>query len=584
MFKKITRIIIKNSYFICSILLSASVNLSLFKNHYSNILIIFWLLAIIFFIFSFKKTSSVPKEKNKIISGKFLVACFFILLPCLVRIMNYDLTRIHGDDMLTGYYSTQYNFSKDNFFAPMPQKGVWVCQFPSLFFASQKLFFLIFGENLLTIKLSILPYVWLTSLLLFIFVNKFFNYKTAIISLVFYAFMAPSIYLETLGLEFISSTAIFLAYLYFEINNIKDPSYRSSIFSGLFCGLSLLFYTASYIAVPLFFVFFVVRLFKRNFTVLVKQTLVSIVIFLITTSPFFMYMYVNKNFYLSQRAEQVNIINGSWSGTKEKINQGENYLNIVKENSINTIKSFYQDGLSGVGGYNFGHMAFFDKFTFIFLSFGLIISLILLFKKIEILYILISIFSALMVNVVFTIPPIAFHRLSVVFPLIIIILCLPFYLIFTFNNKLQLLSLLFIVPIIIISSINNQKSFLMQVESERNNSSLFLAKYLAQNYPNRNVYVAAFPGFALDKILYFALKTYYPNNVLGAFSENKILRKKYSPLIRTEYHATFLTEFNQNEKYLYVYIFPDSFDDQFLEKDKKGQIDKFSDDIHIFSN
>ena len=211
-------------FFIISILVSIYINLMVFQDKYSPVLIYWWLLSIIFMIiFSVFRRRIKINFLNRKFSKKYFFLFLIILLPAIIRIMNYIPNRFHGDDLMTAYFSATHDFTKINFFSGIPQDKVqWVSQFPTMFFALQRIFFIFFGETLLSVKLSVIPYVIVISLMLFLIVRAILNIKTAVIAVVLYAFFAVSIYHETTGLHFISSTAVFMVFFYFAILQWKN--------------------------------------------------------------------------------------------------------------------------------------------------------------------------------------------------------------------------------------------------------------------------------------------------------------------------------------------------------------------------
>lgn len=497
---------------------------------------------------------------------KKILIVILLLIPIIVRIALFDLTRIHGDDMLTAYFSAHYNIFKTNPLAPVPQnKADWVCQFPSTFFVLQKMFFSIFGASLLTIKLSVMPYVLLVSGMLFLIVRKIFNGKTAIISVILYAFYAPSLYLETLGLHFISSTAIFMVFFYFLLLHHEKPTIKSILVVGIFCGLSYLFYSSSYIAILIYFMFFIGELIlKKEKSPVVKHYFFGFLVFILILLPFIFQMAKTRNFYFAGRANQVNLLSGEWSVPKDQIKKPINYLLVVKDNFLLSIKSLYQDGIGGHGGYNFGHLAFFDKFTLLIFLAGFTLSWYYVFRKYNygLFWVLIITMISFVAGIVLTIPPPAFHRFSLAFPFLVMISSVPLYMIIM--SKIHaVIKYALLAIIIVIFCITNLNHFNKQTSSENDNESLRLGGFIKNNYPQRNLYVASFPGYNFEKIYYFIDNT---------------------RLVETDYHTNFLQRFNTKEKYIYVIIFPDVFNEKFQRKDPHGRIENFNNNFSLLYN
>src|SRR3989344_7642531 len=124
-----------------------------------------------------------------------IIILFVLILPLLVRVANYNLDRIHGDDIMSAYFSDHISLAKLNPYAGIPEPFTdGEAQFAPPFFILQKLFFTVTGANLLTIKLSILPYVALTSLMIFLIAREILSPASALIAVFLYAFLAFNIY------------------------------------------------------------------------------------------------------------------------------------------------------------------------------------------------------------------------------------------------------------------------------------------------------------------------------------------------------------------------------------------------------
>ncbi len=551
-------------FFFISILISIYINLMVFRNQYTPVLIYWWILSIIFILASvlYQKKSFHIKIRFSI---KNLIIILAILLPSIIRITNYNLSRIHGDDLITAYFSATENFAKINFFSGIPSdKGQWVAQFPTMFFALQKIFFLCFGEGVLSVKLSVIPYVLIISLMLFLIIREIFNAKTAIITVILYAFLPISLYHETLGLHFVSSTAPFMIFFYFAILQWKKNRPVYSVLTGLFCGFCYLFYNTSFIAFPLMLILYFLQLINVRKLSVIGNFGLAIVTFLIVLSPYLTYALKYNNYFFS-RTSQVSLLSGSWSGIKDKIARGESStLNEIKESLTISLKSFYQDGIGGHGGYDFGHLAFFEKYSLYLFIAGAIIGIFLIFTNFEVLFIYLTIlfcFSAM----VFSTPPPAYHRLSLSFPFLSMILSIPFYILLSLNKTNRLIRYIVCVIFIFIYMYFNQQYFLKSIKGEEYHESLRISDYINKNFPGRNIYVASYPGFGFDKVYYFS-------------------QGKNAKSITTGYHDGFITTFNPNEKYVYAIIFPEDFNDKFQQLDPNGKIINISKGYSLFVN
>lgn len=551
-----------------SLILNLIVNFFVFRNNYYSWLAILWLISILILIFSALKTGKLNVVRIFRADKQFFFILFIILLPLILRIINLNPNRIHQDEFETAYFSSQYNLTTTNFFSGIPESDVWVAQFPSPFFVLQKIFFLLFGENPLSIKLSVLPYVFLVSLMLFLLCEKIFNRQIAIISVILYAFLSVSVYFETLGLHFISSTAVFLIFFYFLIRYFRKNNVQLSLLSGISCGFNYLFYLSSYLALPLGIFVYIILFLKQRKAYLIKHLLLFLISFLLVTSPFLTYISTQKN-YLPVRFEAVSFIAKLLTKNKEERISKEVAFHEANLNLRDSFMSLSQDGIGGHGGYDFGNLAMFERFSLVIFLTGFIIAIFLAFKKIEIFYIQIVILISFLLGMVLTTPPPAYHRFSLAFPFIAIISSLPIYLFLSakiiYKNLRYLLFLIFMFIYIYTNQAYFSKAVTQDVK--RNNFDLAQVKiinYIKHNYPGRKIYIAAFPIFALKYIYYFFDKT---------------------ADIKADYHEDLIDNFNPKEKYVYILTYPEDFKQKFAALDKNGKfIKKFTDEYVLFVN
>ncbi|PIR08674.1 hypothetical protein COV53_01810, partial [Candidatus Gottesmanbacteria bacterium CG11_big_fil_rev_8_21_14_0_20_37_11] len=533
-------------YFL-SFVSTITVSVFIYIDKYSPLLIYWWGASIIFLILSALLDKKIKiKHLSHFLSKKNLFILLIVLLPILVRVGNYNLNRIHGDDALTAYFSATEHFSKINFFSGIPSdKAQWQSQFPTLFFVFQRIFFIIFGESFLTMKLSLLPYILIISITLFLLTKIYIGGNTAIISVILYAFFSISLYYETLGLIFVSSTAVFILFFYLAIrylSNFKTPL----VLIGILCGACYLFYLTSYIALPVMLLIFFIKLVRVKKIIVIRDFLIVLLSFLVVLAPFLTYAYRFDNYFTS-RTNQVSLLSGSWSSGKERIAKGEKPINIIKENAINTIKCFYIDDIGGGGGYDFAHQAIFEKTALFLFIIGCILVFVFSFRKVEYFLLFLVVFLSYL-EMALSMPPIGYQRFILAFPFITIIMSLPFSLVISFNKTSHSLRCIVVVIMLGLYVINNQRYFLKSVEKEKDNNDLKLSKYINQNFPGRRIHIASYPGFGYDKVYYFS-------------------QGKNALSVDTAYHDYYLHNFNTQEKYVYVIIFPNDFNSKFAALD-----------------
>lgn len=544
------------------------VNIAVYLDIYNPILILLWIFSILLILLApllaGRKKIDIPFPAIQL-NKKSVLIFFILLLPVLVRIAHFNLNRIHTDDLITAYFSATEDFTKINFFSGIPQKqGEWVAQFPTPFFILQNIFFTLFGKSLLSVKLSIQPYVFIISVTLFLLVRKILNEKAAIISVILYAFLPISLYLETLGLHFVSSTAVFMVFFYLAILNIRRNSPLLWVLVGICTGVSFLFYITSFIALPFLFLFFIIQFLLIRKLSVVRNFLLSLLAFCITVSPFFTYAGRYNNYFMS-RINQVSFLTGSWSGAKDQLNQGKNIQSVLKEQSLISIESLYRNGIGGHGGYTFSQLALFNTISLSLLIIGSILSLFLISGKIELILVFSVIIASFISGIILSISPPAFHRFSLAFPFIAIVSTVPFYVLFTLGKTKTVIKN--IIAFVLIGSyvLLNESYFFQSVKEESYNISLRLSDTINQNYPGRNIYVASFGGYSFMKIYYFS-------------------KGKTAKSIQTDYHDNFIKRFNPHEKYVYIIIFPKDFDKIFTDLDPNGKLIKYSDNYSLFMN
>lgn len=552
---------------LCFVSLSLTLAIDYFiaSRYYSPVLAIVWLASIIFYIGACtgKKLGRTWTEFSRIT----IPACMLsglILLPVLVRVLCLYPDRIHGDSTLTAYLSVTEKFSGLNFFSGIPSdKSQWQSQFPSPYFILQKLLLKLFGETITGIQLSVMPYVFVESVMLYLTVKRLFGKKVGAISVYLFSFLAISIYFDTFGLLFTSSNAVFSVLFYSGIAYLQSENRLYSSWMGIFCGFCYLFYLTSYIALPVMLIFFIFQYLKTTNVSVLKDFVTALAGFFIVLSPFLTQAFRFDNYFTS-RTSQVSLITGTMSGEKEKIAKGENPLRILENSTLQFGRAFYSPDIAGAGGFDFAHQAFFDKFTFWLAVLGLFMGILMVFAKVE----LIVLFSVILLSsttVVFAILPPSFHRFILSFPFICILIALPFRLLW--SGKYLPRSVKMITTIFFLSfySVSNISYFREAIKRETVNPDLDLSAYINRYFPGRNLYIAAYPGFGFEKTYYFA-----PG--------------KNALRVITGYHSDLLAKFPIQEKYVYVILFPYDFNDKFREADPAGTIIPVSNQYSLFVN
>lgn len=523
-----------------------------------------WILSIVLFFLSAieRPRFRLPRWRP---TGQTLLVIAVVLLPAIVRLAHAAAGRVHGDELLTAYFSKTHDFRHTSFFSPMPNRGDWVSQFPTPFFLLQRWFLDMVGTSVPAVRLSTLPYVVVVSALLYRIGRQLVDRTTALLAVVLYAFFFPGVYLEVSGFHFISSTAAFLGFFYFALRNLHETGSGAAAAAGVLMGACYLTYYSSYLALPVFLAFFLFDLVRRRRFAVVRNLVTSLLGFWIVLSPFLSDPEGGQS-YLFQRGSQVALLTGEWSTHRGAIAGGASPLAVVWANLTLAVRSMYQDGIGGHGGYDFGHLAFFDPLAIALLVAGAIAALFFARRRPEILFVLIVIVASFFGGIVLTIPPPAYHRFSLAFPFLLLVMALPFSLLARTPRIPAALRFGVVAGSLLLFASVNEERLARARLADRPSDDERLARFLDDRYPDRALNVAAFPAYAFEK-LYFFLK-----------------RPGLERQIHSGYHSDLLETFDRRKKYVYVITFPEAFDEQFQEADPAGKVFEFSPERSVFAN
>ena len=544
-----------------AVFLSLYTSYMIYLDKYHPILIVTWLSSVILILLPGIFSQKFPPSFRL---RTFFVPIIIALIPPTILFLLFSPTRLHTDDTILAYVSSTTDFIKSNFFSGFPQdKTVLISQFPAPLYIIQKFFLSIFGHTIMGIKISNLPYSFLVSLFLYKISRELFSDSIAIISVLLYGLFFPSLYLETLGVPYISSFAVCPVFLYFSIRAIKAPRYTGFLRLGIVCGLCFLFYYSSYISIPLLFI---VPLLTNSKSIQKKAVYLSLSLtgFITIILPFFTHAYKFENLFTS-RTSQVALVGGSWSSHKdEKINLKER-ISLYVSNFKLSVKSLVQNNIGGAGGYNFGSLSFLNPTS---LALSIIGGLIILIKSIKSpgYSIIILSMSLSFTTMALAISPPGFHRFHISYPLFALTMSAAFSLITKPRHLVIKMASIFIGALLIGRySLENLSSFNRAARNEYNSQYVQLADIINNQYLGRHIHVASFPGFVFERVYFFK-------------SSDKVLS------IDTRYHDDYLNNFNRNEKYIYVMTMPEVFKEKFEQADQNGKYVNFSQDFGLFVN
>jgi hypothetical protein len=491
-------------------------------------------------------------------------ALVVIALPAVARVLFFDLDRIHGDDLLTAFFSSSYPLRRD-FFAPVPDEPwQWVAQFPAPFFFFQKVFFLVFGESLLTVKLSVLPYVIALTAFLYAIAHELLDEAGAFLAVLAYAFFGPSLYLETLGLHFVSSTTMFVALLYVAIREHQTGDSRLALASGMLSGACYLFYLSSFLALPIGAAFIVAGIAAARPRSATTNLCLYLLGAALVVGPFVVDGLRHGNYFL-RRFDQVALLGGEWSPYKDALRSAPRAREVVVENARLCFRALWQAGLGGHGGYDFGHQALLAPIVLALVVLGALRALVLGRRRREWWALLAIVVLSFVTGMVLTIPPPAFHRASLAFPLLALFAALPLHACWTARRESVVLRR--VVPAVVALAVAFEGILYLERSAltESPASPLQLARFVNERFPGRPLYVAAFPSYAFEKVYHFA-----PN--------------RRATQVVTGYHKDLLPKLDPTRPYVYVITLPNDFDGQFAARDPHGRIIRFTEEYSLFVN
>jgi hypothetical protein len=488
-----------------------------------------------------------------------------LLLGPAVRWFLTEPHRVHGDELITGYFSVSEDLSAKRFFAEIPaDKGQWVCQFPPLFWVIQKEILKVVGDDIRGLRISIYPYIFLTGVFLFLVTRRLLGERTAYFAVVLSAFFAWSLYLETLALMFVSSTVALLAFFLFALRSTSDEGRpKDALAMGGAAAFCYLLYSSSYVALGLLGVFLLAWAFRRPLAA-VKRGLLAALGFAIVICPYGVYALRFHNYFLG-RIDQVSLLHGQWSPGPQKMKEGMSAAGVVLENLALSLKALEKDGVGGQGGYFFGKNAFFEPFSAALFLAGCGLTLLFLKRVPRLAFVHLVILVSFLSGVVMTIPPPALHRLSGTFPFVAIVLALPLHVFWEMTGPSRAIKVAVTAGVLTLFAGLNVRHFSKGTMAEFDPPEFQLAAYLNSHYPNRKLYVAAYPGNAYEKLAYFAVP-----------------RRGASAL--TGFHVDLIRDFRRDEPYLYVVLFAGEFEKKFRALDPSARWVEYAPGWGLFVN
>jgi hypothetical protein len=475
-----------------------------------------------------------------------------------------DRDRVHMDEYLTGYFSATHDFAHTSFFGYMPERWAWQGQFPKPFFFLQRVFLELFGPGSWQLHLSTQIYVALVSVMLFLVVRELLATEAALVAVALYAFFAPSAYLETLGFMFVSSAAVLLLFFYFALREYRDGKMFAAAMAGVTCGLCYLTYYSSYLALPLLVASFAIQWLRARSLRVGLNFVIALGGVFVVVAPY-VAGFLRFGDYVSRRSDEISLLRGAWSPFREALDKGAlGAFDVLWRNLVLSLRSLVRDGVGGHGGYDYGHLALFDRLSLALLVAGSVAGLVFAIRRPEFLLVFLAIGAAFATGMVLTTPPPAYHRFSVAFPFLCIVMALPFAALLRVKRLSPRLRHAAVACLLAVFAAVNYRRFSEAVFRDPLNADLPMVEMLRRRYQGRKLYVAAFPSYALDKLLFF--------------------RGGWKGPVETDFHDRLLERFSPNEKYVYVIILAPFFRERFEASDPRGHFINLKNGYSLFVN
>ena len=192
------------------------------------------------------------KPTLKLSLPQAIALALLLLLPVALRFWSRLPLPGHRDEFILGYFSDYFSLLRQNFFGGYPvERSEWVSQYPSPYFAIQKLFFLVLGPTVSAIHLTMLPYRIVTALFIFLLGKRLCGTSCAVVSVLIYACLAPSRYLESFSIINDGATAALTMLLYYCTGYLDETSREDALMIGVLSGFSCLFYVGGFVCIPL---------------------------------------------------------------------------------------------------------------------------------------------------------------------------------------------------------------------------------------------------------------------------------------------------------------------------------------------
>ena len=357
-------------------------------------------------------------ERRDVLAALPIVGLVALQLALARYFGSFSLEHFHQDEFETAYASYSLpSITQIQWFTGYPAPGLWVASFPSPFFVLQKPFFMLLGPTVDAIRISVWPYLALTVVYLYLLAREIsprpaFPIAASICAMVF----APSLYIDSLGVHFHGATLFLIASMYYAVRLLRTERRGYAVAAGLSGGLAYLGYPASYITLPLVLGFVAFEAIVRRSARPLRLVWPTLVVFAFVMLPFVVYA-LTKQDYFVQRMDQINAIGGSEFADPALAREGA--VAFLLGQLWRNLQSLVLPGIV-IPGYSFGRQAFFEWSGAALFALGLGYGVLRVLRGGSRVFVLVlaALVAAFLSGMVLMLPTGAFHRITLVFPLV----------------------------------------------------------------------------------------------------------------------------------------------------------------------
>ncbi len=274
-----------------------------------------------------------------------LVALILMIIAVVPRVILIDRIPlgIHGDEAWTGLDALKILTE-----GPIPAYSPSALGQPSGPAYLTALFFKLFGEGVVTLRLSMAFFGIITIPFMYLFIKKLYGSTVSVIITLLFSFSLIHLHYSRIGFMLISAPFFVTGTLYFFSLFLSNKTYLTLILAAAFCGLGMYSYNSYILFPPLLFLAFMYLWAVKQISW--KHILVFSLTFIITASFLLIQLASGPKEYFSHH-KTISVLNQA----EFKTGSTGKKLNFIYENGFKKTKAFFighqHDGADGYGDY-----------------------------------------------------------------------------------------------------------------------------------------------------------------------------------------------------------------------------------------